>query len=75
MLLPLLLVISKVSLERLLAPRGVDRVRDWRKGTDTLVHAWVLQEQSQGTMATHAVSRNANARRVQLGEGRVQRFW
>jgi hypothetical protein len=44
-LLPLLLlVLAKVSLECLLAPVAVDRVRDWCKCGHGLVHTGVLEE-------------------------------
>jgi hypothetical protein len=44
-LLPLLLlVLSKVSLKRLLTPWTVDGVGNWREGRDRFIHSGVLQE-------------------------------
>lgn len=49
MLLPLLLlVLAKVSLESLLAPRAVDGVGDGCECGDGLVHARVLEELISG---------------------------
>ena len=95
MLLPLLLVVSKVSSKCLLAPLAVDRVCNGSKGRYRLVLAGVFKElepkpynvspkfskyianffppcvfqesgtnQSQRSMPTHTVSRDANARRI-----------
>lgn len=44
MLLPLRLVVAKVSVKCLLAPRAVDRVGDGREGGDRLVLSWVAEE-------------------------------
>lgn len=68
MLLPLILVVSQVSSKGLLTPGALAGVADGRPGTDTLVLAGVLQEQRQGTMATHGMSRDGDPARIQLLE-------
>jgi hypothetical protein len=80
----LLLVLAKVPLECLLSPRALDRVRDRSECGDGLVLARVLEElrrvslvfallsadthQGKGSVATHAVARDADSAPVQLLE-------
>ena len=47
---------AKVAFESFLSPWRLERVRNGREGTDTLVLARILQEQRQSTMTTHAVT-------------------
>lgn len=68
MLLPLLLVIAEVTRKRLLAPRALRRVGDGGPGADALVHAGVLEEQCEGAVAAHGVSRDGDAAGVELLE-------
>lgn len=68
MLLPLLLVVSKIARECLLTPGTLGWVRDGGPGADTLVGARVLEVQSQGTVTAHGVARDGDAGRVKLLE-------
>lgn len=64
--LPLLPVLTQVTLEGLVAPGALRRVGDRSPGADTLVLAGVLEEQSQCTMSTHRVARDRNSRGINL---------
>jgi hypothetical protein len=69
----LLLVLAKVAAESLLAPRAVAGVGDGRESRHRLVHAGVLEEQRQGTVAAHRVAGDGDAGAVELFELREQR--
>jgi hypothetical protein len=70
----ILLVLAKVAAKSLLAPGTVARVGNRRKSRHRLVHAGVLEEERQGAVPAHRVTRDGDARAVELFELREERF-
>ena len=61
-------LLAEIAPERLLPPRGLQRVRNGGKGTAAPVHARVLEVHRQGAVATHAVPADAQTSGVDLRE-------
>lgn len=64
-LLPLLLIVSQVAREGLLAPGDLGGVADGREGTDGLVELRIAQAQCQGAMAPHGVAHDGRLPSIQ----------
>lgn len=67
-----LIILAKVPLKRLLAPRALARIRNRRIRRDRLVFGRILQEQGQSPVSTHTMPRYADTVRVQLLERREE---
>lgn len=72
MLLPRLLIIIQIPRKRLLAPRSLARIRNRRKRNNAFIYPRILQKQRQSSVAAHTMSRNRNARAIQLSERREE---
>mmetsp|Transcript_158288 Transcript_158288/g.507693 ORF Transcript_158288/g.507693 Transcript_158288/m.507693 type:complete len:200 (+) Transcript_158288:90-689(+) len=74
-LLPSLLVVAEVQLQRLRAPRDVHWVADRRKGRYRCVPVRILQRDGQSAMAAHGVAGDrANGGHVEVGLDDVRKL-
>lgn len=57
---------AEVAFEGFLSPWALSWVADRREGRDRPVNTWVLQEDGEGTMSTHAVSSDTSSRHIDM---------